>query len=314
MASGVGTRQYSNGRQSVAVAASRVRADIAFAAVDVFVVVAAYTLGLALRMLDPLVIDPTELWSNLAIAMPVIVVIHLSTNVLAGAYGHVWEHASTNEAGRVLIANAAASVTLILLNWWIRQLGDFLIPYSVLVVGGLVSLFAMGLVRFRARLFSFKKTTGSVKIGVVGTEADAVAFSRQVPNLEGGRRVIGFISPEKHLVNGNRRLAGLEVIGVVEDIADLVEGFGLDEVVVVGGDSRITRTVVDLCLEIDVRLRILPAASDMMKKGATAIDVRDISLEDLLERKVVETDLSAVRELIDGKRILVTGAGGSIGS
>lgn len=314
MASGVGTRQYSNGRQSVAVAASRVRADIAFAAVDVFVVVAAYTLGLALRMLDPLVVDPTELWSNLAIAMPVIVVIHLSTNVLAGAYGHVWEHASTNEAGRVLIANAAASGTLILLNWWIRQLGDFLIPYSVLVVGGLVSLFAMGLVRFRARLFSFHKTTGSVKIGVVGTEADAVAFSRQVPNLEGGRRVIGFISPEKHLVNGNRRLAGLEVIGVVEDIADLVEGFGLDEVVVVGGDSRMTRTVVDLCLEVDVRLRMLPAASDMMKKGATAIDVRDISLEDLLERKVVETDLSAVRELIDGKRILVTGAGGSIGS
>jgi FlaA1/EpsC-like NDP-sugar epimerase len=314
LVNGVDTGLYSNGRQSIAVAAARVRADIAFAALDIFVVVAAYTLGLALRMLDPLVVDAAELWSNLALAIPVIVVVHLSANVLAGAYGHVWEHASTNEAGRVLVANVAASGTLILLNWWVRQLGDFLIPYSVLVVGGLVSLFAMGLVRFRTRLFSFHKATGSVKVGVVGTKADAVAFSRQVPDLEGGRRVVGFISPESQLANGNRRLAGLEVIGVVEDLPDLVDSYDLDEVVVVGGDSRMTRTVVDLCLEIDVRLRMLPTASEMMQTGASAVDVRDISVEDLLERQVVETDLAAVRELIDGKRILVTGAGGSIGS
>ena len=314
MASGVDNGRVPNGRQSVAMAASRVRADIAFAAVDIFVVVAAYTLGLALRMLDPLVGQSTELWWNLALATPAILVIHLLANVLAGAYGHVWEHASTTEAGRVLVANVAASGILVIANWVIRQTGEFLIPFSVLIVGGLLSVFAMGLVRFRTRLFSFHKATGSVKVGVVGTEADAVAFSRQVPNLEGGRQVIGFISPENQLANGNRRLAGLEVIGIVKDVADLVERFDLDEVVVVGGDSRTIRTVVDLCLDIDVRLRMLPAASDMMQKGATAIDVRDISVEDLLERQVVETDLSSVRDLIDGKRILVTGAGGSIGS
>lgn len=310
----VGGRQPPKRGETLAVAAARVRADIAFAVVDVFVVVAAYTLGLALRMLDPLVGEAAEFWSDLALAMPVIVAVHLVANIAAGAYGHVWEHASTSEAVRVVVSNAAAGVLLTAGNIWARQTDLLLIPWSVPVTGGLVSLFAMGMVRFRSRLFSFHKSTGAVRLLVVGTGTDAVAFARQAPRLDGGRRVVGFLADEEVAPNGARRLAGLQILGSLGDIAGAVEKYDVDEVVVVGGDSTRTRQVVDLCLDVDVRLRMLPGARDVLRQGVAAVDVRDIEVEDLLVRQRVRTDLSSVVDLLRGKKILVTGAGGSIGS
>ena len=314
MAGGVSNGRSQGIGPSLAAAALRVRADVAFAAVDLFVVVAAYTLGLALRMIDPLVGDTTGFWSDLSMAMPVIVAVHLSANVVAGAYGHVWEHASTSEAMRVAVANVAASGTLIGLNWLARESTGFLIPYSVLAVGGLVSLLAMGLVRFRSRLFSFKKQGGGIRVLVVGVTRDAATFARDVPDLEGDRHVVGFLSSSPEPSREHRRLAGVDVFGSVDDIAEITDELDIEEVVVIGTDARLMRKVVDLCLDVDVRLRMLPAAKDVMRDGATAVDVRDIRVEDILVRDAVETDMSAVSDVLNGKRLLVTGAGGSIGS
>ena len=301
--------------QRLAAAASRVQADLAFAALDIFIVITAYTLGLALRMLDQQVDNP-ELWPDLMMAMPIIIVVHLLANMAAGTYGHVWEHASTSEAARVAAANIAASTALFaavgIMRW-----GDWdvvLVPISVLAIGGLVSLFGMGMVRFRSRLFSFHRLSGASDVLVVGTGSEAVAFARQAPRLGAGRRVVGFLADEKEKANGSRRLAGLQVLGSVSEIADVVESYEVDEVVVVGGDTEKVREVVDMCLDVDVRLRMIPSAEDVLADGVSAVDVRDIQVEDLLVRQPVETALESVVDLLRGKRVLVTGAGGSIGS
>jgi len=305
--------------QSIAAAASRVRVDIAFAAMDIFVVVASYSLGLGLRSLDEAVGDVPGLWADLLIAMPVIVLVHIVANIVAGAYGHVWEHASTNEALRVVLANGFAVAIVFSLNLLMRILDDgledeFVVPLTAIVIGGLVSLLAMGMVRFRSRLFSFHKASGAIRVLVVGTGKEAVAFSRAAPTLDGSRLVVGFVADADSPMNGERMLAGLEILGCVNDIAQVISENDIDEVVVIGGDPTRARRVVDLCLDVDVRLRILPGAADIMRDGVTAVDVRDIRVEDVLVRQTVETDLSSVAGLIEGKRVLVTGAGGSIGS
>lgn len=305
--------------QSVAVVAARIQADLAFAVVDIVVVISAYTMGLALRMIDPVVEADSGLWDDLVAAMPVIVAIHLLANILAGTYGHVWEHASTSEAVRIVAANGAATAFLFFLSWFMRESSGFfdpgvVVPYSVVVMGGLLSLLTMGLIRFRSRLFSFHKSSGAVRMLVVGTGGDAAAFSRQVPLRREGRVVVGFLGDTDHVFNGDRRLAGREVLGSITDIADVIEAHDIDEVVVIGGDPVRAREVVDRCLDVDVRLRILPGVEDIMRDGVTAVDVRDIHVEDILTRQPVETDLSMVGELLRGKRVLVTGAGGSIGS
>ena len=301
-------------RRSVAITASRVRADLAFAAVDLMVVLGAYTFALWIRLLDPLVADDVTFFTELALALPVIVAIHLIFNVVAGAYGHVWEHASMAEARQVVIANALATGTLLFLAWIVRSPFGIVVPYSVVLLGGMLATAGMGLVRFRSRLFSFRRGSPGPDILVVGLSREAAIFARRTSDLESGGRVVGFVANDDEESHSVRMLAGLPIVGTVDEIAELTERYEADEVVVVGTDPATARAVVDRCLDVDVRLRILPAAEDVMLDRQTALDVRDIDVVDILVRPPVETDLQRALRLIEGKRVLVTGAGGSIGS
>jgi FlaA1/EpsC-like NDP-sugar epimerase len=283
--------------------------------VDICIVVAAYTIALAIRLLDPLIEDPQPFFSDFATVMPVIVLIHVLSNVIAGAYGHVWEHASTDEALRVVVANAAAGALVLALSFVLKtDPFEIVIPVAVVVIGAFFSLAGMGLVRFRSRLFSFRKTGAGTRILVVGTGRDAAVFVRRVPALSDGGEAIGFVSEFHSAPQSVRRLAGLPILGHLGQIADLVREHEADEVVVVGNDAVRTREVVDRCLDVDVRLRILPAAGDVMEDRSAAVDVRDIRVEDLLARPRVATNLQEVALLLKDKRVLVTGAGGSIGA
>jgi FlaA1/EpsC-like NDP-sugar epimerase len=293
--------------------ASRIRADIAFAALDVMIVVASYSVGMAFRMLDTLVVDTRGYWLDLLMIMPLIVTIHVVANALTGAYGHVWEHASTNEAVRVVLANAGAVIAVFAVGQWFRTI-SVVIPYTVILVGGLMSVLMMGLVRFRTRLFSFRKYGELSRILVVGLGADGAAFARRAYELDGGGHVIGFLSSGIDEPETVRLFAGLPILGRLADIEPVVAKFDIDQVVVAGGSLKTAREVVDRCFDIDVRLRILPSASEIMANHQAPLDVRDIRVEDLLVRSPVATDMSEVAAMIKGKRVLVTGGGGSIGS
>jgi FlaA1/EpsC-like NDP-sugar epimerase len=301
-------------RQSVSAAASRMRADITFAAVDVVAVVVSYAFGLGLRMLDPGITEPQVFWQRFFTLVPIIVVVHIVANAVAGAYGHVWEHASTNEALRVAFGNAAAMGVILSGSWWIRSASAVVLPWSMLVVGGLLSFLLMGLVRFRSRLFSFRKVGEGSRIMIVGTDSDAASFARRAPEIEAGGRVVGFVLDGETESGSVRRLAGLPILGCLSQIPDLVIAHEIDQIVVVGNDPARSRGVVDRCIDIDVRLRILPGAGDVLSESGSSLDVRDIQVDDLLVRAAIATDLSAVADLLEGKTVLVTGGGGSIGS
>jgi FlaA1/EpsC-like NDP-sugar epimerase len=286
-----------------------------FALVDVFVIVAAYTFGMAVRMLDPGIATDHNFWFDLAVAMPVIVAVHLIANILAGAYGHVWEYASTEEAIQVVMACGVSGGVLLILAWFARNAAlGIVVPFAVIVVGAGLTLGGMGLVRFRSRMFSFQRGDGDGRMLVVGTSRDAAAFARQAPGLIGGCHVVGFLADDDDTNGTVRRLAGLPILGGIRDIATVIVEQNIGEVVIVGAAAARTREVVDLCLDVDARLRILPDAEDVMLGQSTGLDVREIRVEDLLARPQVATDLSEVAELLRGRRVIVTGAGGSIGS
>jgi FlaA1/EpsC-like NDP-sugar epimerase len=302
-------------RRAVSSGAARVRADIAFAFIDVFIIIGAYTIALAIRLLDPFGVEnPQRYFRDFAKVIPLIIVVHIVANMIAGAYGHVWEFASTDEAMKVVIANTGAGILLLGVSYYLKiTASELVLPVAVVVIGAFLTLAGMGLVRFRSRLFSFRKTGGGSRILVVGTGRDAAVFARQVPELTANGVAVGFVSEGHAAPESARRLAGLPILGHLGQVAELVGEHDINEVVVVGTDPVRTREVVDRCLEVDVRLRILPAAGDVMVDRSAAVDVRDIKVEDLLARPRVATDLDEVAALLKGKRVLVTGAGGSIG-
>lgn len=303
-------------RLSVSRAASRVRVDFAFALIDLLVVVGAYSIGLGLRMLDSTVDDPGQFWNDLMLVMPAIVAIHLIANAVAGAYGHVWKYASVSEAIRLAVANGIAATVLVGSAFVLREAfgSGLIVPYGTLVLGSVLTFLTMGLVRFRSRLFSHRKQLDGPKIIVVGSGVDAVAFARRAHEVNGGGRVIGFVESGIDGPSHQRLLADLPVLGTLDQLASIVEIHDADQVVVASSESDMVKAVVDACIDIEVRLRILPAVEDVLNDKSAPLDLRDIKVEDLLPREPVATDMSAVAGLIRNKRVVVTGGGGSIGS
>ena len=304
----------------VATLLAQLRADISFAFVDAMVIAVAYLSALGILSLDSAL--PGVWWQRVIIALPVIIGVHLLANVAMGAYGHVWEFASISEAKRVIAATFWAGAVIFLATLalgdfeLVEGAGDRVIPLSVVLLGSIISLGFLGAVRFRSRLFSFHrglKYEARDRVLVLGTSKRAADLVRSVSRGAYDVDVIGFVSAGP--TPKGRRLASLPIVGELEDIAELVTKYNAQQVIVASeGASVMARRLVDLCVDIDVRLRTVPDLDELLTGYDGGPDIRDLEIEDLLLRPAVHTDLDAVESILQGKTVMVTGAGGSIGS
>jgi FlaA1/EpsC-like NDP-sugar epimerase len=319
-ASGGGTTGRDAWRVRVVKSVARVRTDIPFAVIDAFLIVMAYMTALVLRFLEEGTPVPSFWWNNFLVVLPFIVAVHLVANVLFGTYGHVWEYASVAEAVRIVGAAVTAAIVLLVTTLTARLAFHLTgpVPLSVLAIGAMLTLGGMGAVRFRSRLFSFNRirkgrAQAPRRTLIVGTGRAAVNLARYASSDGQPMEVLGFVSP--HTGNGHRRLAGLPVLGGIDEVPELVERFRADELVVASDDAPgLAKRLIDLCLAIDVRLRIMPDIGAVLNGNGNGHGVRDLEASDLLPRPAVSTDLNQLSSVLSGKRVLVTGAGGSIGS
>ena len=138
------------------------------------------------------------------------------------------------------------------------------------------------------------------------------ATSQRNPEL--GLQVVGLVDDDPR--NLGRALHGVTVLGGRAAIPELARKLGADQLLLAipSATSDLIRDVASRCEEAGVSLRVLPSVREIVGARVTARDLRDLRIEDLLGRQQVATDLAAVRQLLRGKRVLITGAGGSIGS
>ncbi len=299
---------------------STVRADFSLAVIEAGLIAVAYAAALGIRSLDPTETVPATWWSRLAIALPLIMLVHLGANVVFGNYGHVWRYASIEEAVRVVAAAMSAGVVMIALAGLYQRFFSptTLVPLSVLVMGAFLSLAGMGGLRFWSRLFSKQRMNemdhDRHRALVVGVGADAVRVARHRSDSTANLRIVGFVDTSSD-PDMSRVLAGFPILGGVDDVPELVSKFDIHQVIIASNDAdEIGRKLVDLCIGVEVRLRILPAIDSVLDGRAASRDIRDLELTDLLPRKQVRTDLSEVAAFLKDRTVLVTGGGGSIGS
>ena len=179
----------------------------------------------------------------------------------------------------------------------------------------MLTLGFLGVVRFRSRLFSFHRL--QARFPRPGPHPWHRPEGRRPGSqlVRGPYAVTSLVSSALGLRPGNRRLAGLPILGELEEIASLITRYGIHQVIVAAeGASVLARRLVDLCVDVDVRLRIVPDLDELFTGYDGGPDIRDLELDDLLLRPSVSTDLEAVESILHGKTVLVTGAGGSIGS
>jgi FlaA1/EpsC-like NDP-sugar epimerase len=301
----------------LAVAASRIRAAVLFVLLDAMSVVGGYGLAEVTYFRDR---APNGYWLHFFEFLTVAVVVTIVCNKLFGLYGRMWRHAGADEA-RQLLLSVATTLCLLMAFWPAgRALHVKLVPPFVVVVGCMFAAAGMGIIRFQSRLFAWQR--GSKRLGlrvaVIGSRDAGAAAVREMLRSPGAGLVPVAVfddDPRDHGLS----LLGVPVVGNIGEIPKAASRYTIQQVLLAIPSP--SPDLVDRALraaeQAGVSMKMLPGVKDMLNEPnhvAALRNAREPQIEDLLGRTPVPTDLESVRRSIEGHRVLVTGAGGSIGS
>jgi len=286
---------------------SRRAADWRLALLDVALVVASWAAALELRY-DGAV--PAHAWAGWSLVVPAAVAATVVAHAYVGLYAGVGRHASLYEARRIVVTQLG--VVTMLLPFVV--IAGRPVPLSVPVIAGGLVVAATGAARFRSRLVAHRCRAGADAIVVVGAGSAGTALVRDVTEGRHQVRVVAFLDDDPRLLG--RRIQGVPVLGTVDDLPHIAHRAQAAYAVlaVPSATPELGRRVAALAELSGIVLRVVPPLRDLVNGQVQMRDVRDIEPVDLLSRGQVEAELGEVADLLRGRRVLVTGAGGSIGS
>jgi FlaA1/EpsC-like NDP-sugar epimerase len=289
-----------------------------FAILDGAVVVAGYGVAEVVTLRDR---APAHYLHHFEWFIILTLVLHLSTNKIFGLYGRIWRHAGVEEARNILLSCGTALVLLLALYPFGRMLRITRVPIEVLPIGCILTIVGIGALRFHSRLLGWQRGTRrtGLRVGVIGGgDAGAAAVREMLRNPGAGLSPVAVFDddPRKHGLS----VIGVPVVGSVDDMPFVVPRIGIEQVVL--AVPAPTNALVERCLRAaetsGVPLKILPGLGEIVGSVTSAAapmrNAREPRIEDLLGRTQVTTDLAAVGRALAGRRVLVSGAGGSIGA
>lgn len=285
------------------------------AVIDAVAVFLGFIVSLAVRFEFAI---PEGNMRNFWLAVPVVICLFLAANALMRIYAGRWKYASFDELLNLSSAAVMATSVLFLMDALVPGARGY-IPLSVAVMGGVLSLFVMAFVRLQFRLLgemSLRRgRSGGRSVLIVGAgEAGEMIARDMLRHPEYDYVPVGFVDDDP----AKRKLIvqGLPVLGATPDIPRLVRRHEVDEVIIAipSAWGERLRAILPYCEESGAKVKILPGIMRAMAGEVGVAEVREIKLEDLLGREPVETDLTSVSSYVTDKVVLVTGAGGSIGS
>src|SRR5215203_1858134 len=235
-----------------------------------------------------------------------------------GVYQSILRYTGIYQGVRVLSATAIAAGGLFLAVFCVGPFGFMrgnLVPLSVPLMGSVLAYVQLVAVRLYPRVFyemSLREVGRRTRTVIVGTGEAGVALAGHIWRTSAAEtQVVGFVS-SSHAEVG-RHIEGSPVLGVVEDLEDLIAQHGIDQVIIAMPQAG--REEMDWIWRTSIRasaeVKVMPDLGEFLAEGA--IKLRELQIEDLLGREPVDIDLDALSDYINGKRVLVTGAGGSIG-
>jgi FlaA1/EpsC-like NDP-sugar epimerase len=291
--------------------AARVRADLTLAVFDALLAAMAIAVVLSLRRQGVVTDDH---WRGFLLFAPLAAAVTVTVNWVWDLYGQMWRHASVLEARRMALAGLMTGGLLTVF----AALGPRLVPLSVILLGAAVATMGSGAIRFQSRLFAVHRRSdepSGLRVAVIGAGETGAALVRDMLRRERDGLVPVAILDDDPRTHG-RACLGVRVVGSVSDLPEVASERSVHQVVLAipSASRELVRRAADLADQAGLPLRVLPDVVDLVDRQATVRDLRDLQIEDLLGREQVCTDYESVQALLRGRRVLITGAGGSIGS
>jgi FlaA1/EpsC-like NDP-sugar epimerase len=237
-----------------------------------------------------------------------------------GMYRRMWAYASTHELKIIVIAVTTASVIVSLALVLLRAL-DVLpyFPRSTLPIDWLLTLALVGGLRFSLRILaegqqSSSRIRSSRRVLIIGAgDAGALVVREIQKKTDIPQKPVGFLDddPDKQ----NQQIHGVPVIGTLNDLSRTLMLKRIDEVLIAipSAPGRVIRQVTEVCTQRGVPFRTMPGLYELIGGKVSVNRLREVRITDLLRREPALIDEQAIGTRIGGRRVLVTGAGGSIG-
>ncbi len=253
-----------------------------------------------------------ELWRTLLWVVPMQAAVFWSF----GLYRGIWRYASVADLRRILFAVLAATALIPLLLSLFRV--QAIVPRSVLIIDPLLLLLVMGGSRLLYRLWKEDMLYGDIHLRgepvlVLGTGAAAIALSKELARSKAWHQV-GFLDDDAesqgHILNG------IKVLGRLSSLPHWAQRFGVTQVIIAmpSASHQVRKHVIDLANRSGIKALTVPSFDDLLSGRISISQLRAVELDDLLGRDPVQLDTAGLHEFLAGHTVLVSGAGGSIGS
>ncbi len=238
-----------------------------------------------------------------------------------GMYGRLWRHASVPDLTKIIEATVvatSASALLGLIGLPASGLTLVRVPMSVAMLDAFLTITVVAAPRLLVRtLANGQRRAGRAgkRVLIVGAGAAGEMILRELlANPQLALEPVGFVDddPRKH----NTRLNDVPVLGALSETRTLIEQHRIEEILIAmpAAPGGVVRGVVRAAMEARIPARTVPALSEILSGRVSMSHLRKVEIQDLLRREPVRTDLQPVRAIVAGRTVLVTGAGGSIGS
>lgn len=253
------------------------------------------------------------------IALLIVLIVYAISFFVFKIHKSLWKYIGPVETIRIGLSVLLSSIVLFILVIVTSILRSYT---SVVVTGGLLTAILMYTVRVSYRLYrrSTMKIDGPRKKAVIIGAGDAgyILLKEIIQNDSFHVEVVGFVDDKRY----NNMVSGYKVLGDTYDLPEIVSKYGIEEafIAIPSADKTNLRRINDICQSCKLETKIMKRGdkiieSDLEKKyDAKKYPVQDISIEDLLGRGEIHLDQDEIQSYITGKVIVVTGAGGSIGS
>ncbi len=251
----------------------------------------------------------------------IMIMIKILVYALFKLYRSLWRYASIDELLSVVLAVFISNIICFSLMLVSGQKSSFSIYFLIIIF----DLILIGISRFSYRLLrrvkhrcqkiKSGKTREIKKILVVGAgDAGAMVVKEFKKHTELYIEIVGFIDDD--ITKSKKHVNGYSVLGKTTDIKEIVEKYKVDEIIIAMPSvaKSVSKEIVNICSDTGAKVKILPGLYQFIDDKVSISQIRDVNIDDLLGREAIKLDKSSIADYLKGKRVMVTGGGGSIGS
>lgn len=291
---------------------------------DVAILIAAFLLA----YLPAINIQLGDFYLGVAVRqLPFVVLVQFSALFLVGTYSIIWRYISIDDI-RVFLKAAAISCVILIAFRFLLSFTDFnlwQVPVSVILIDTVVAFGGLLALRILRRFFyevgeknrsySGKRRIRQKPTLIVGAGRMGATLAKEmIGRADAELDVRGFVDDDARKIGGS--VNRIKVLGTTKDLEKLVKELDIKQIVIAidQAQGKEIRRIVDVCTAIPVKAQIVPSLNEIAHGRVSVSRIRDVQIEDLLGREQVQLDDENLHEFLTDKTVLVTGAGGSIGS